>query len=189
MCFYGKKQLVRFVNSVFSSFYVFLHSSFLIFTEENATCNAFIYLILLGTGDDFEILTKLSSDDNIRIQMAEKKYSKGNDSLESLLNLDNEIFLMEDGYWTKFEISRVPPSPQIPHGIRYSLTFHDRNNTRVLGFDNAHIVKAKRRKYGYRKITLDHKHKLGRVSPYEFKSPEKLLEDFWFEVEEIIKKK
>jgi len=113
-------------------------------------------------------LTKLSSDDNIHVQMTGKKYSKRDDSLESLLNLDGEVFLMEDGYWTKFEITRVPPSPQIPHGIRYSLTFHDRNNIRILGFDNAHIVKAKRRKYGDRKITLDHKHKLGRVSPYEF---------------------
>ena len=59
-----------------------------------------------------------------------------NAGLENLLNLDGEIFPMDNGYWTKFEARRVPISAQMPHGIRYSLTLHDRNNTRVLGYDN-----------------------------------------------------
>ncbi len=48
--------------------------------------------------------------------------------LETLLNLDGEIFPMENGCWTKFEAYQVEPSKQLPHGISYSLTFHDRNN-------------------------------------------------------------
>ena len=91
--------------------------------------------------------------------MPEKKYLKEDKTLETLLDLDGEIFLMENGYWTKFEASRVTPIRQIPHGIRYSLTLHDRNNTRILGFDNAHAVKPKKKKYGACKITWDHKHK------------------------------
>ncbi len=86
--------------------------------------------------------------------MPEKKYLKEDKTLETLLDLDGEIFPMENGYWTKFEASRVTPIRQIPHGIRYSLTLHDRNNTRILGFDNAHAVKPKKKKYGARKITL-----------------------------------
>ena len=118
--------------------------------------------------------------------MPEKKYLKEDKTLETLLDLDGEIFPMENGYWTKFEASRLTPIRQIPHGIRYSLTLHDRNNTRILGFDNAHAVKPKKKKYGARKITWDHKHKRQIVLPYEFESASQLLKDFWAEVERII---
>ena len=85
--------------------------------------------------------------------MPEKKYSKEDKTLETLLDLDGEIFPMENGYWAKFEPSIITSTRQIPHGIRYSLTLHDRNNTRILEFDNAHAVKPKKKKYGARKIT------------------------------------
>ncbi len=87
--------------------------------------------------------------------MTKNKYSKEDASLDTLLDLDGEVFPMDNGYWTKFEVSRIIPSPQIPHGIKYSLTLHDRNNTRILGFDNAHTIKTKKKKYGARKITWD----------------------------------
>ena len=54
--------------------------------------------------------------------------------------------------WTKFEACRVAPTRHIPFGIKYSLSLHDRNNTRILGFDNAHAQKPKRKKYGARKV-------------------------------------
>ena len=117
--------------------------------------------------------------------MSETEYSKEDETLETLLALDGEIFPMENGYWTKFEASKVTPTRQIPHGIRYSLTLHDRNNTRILGFDNAHGIKPKKKKYKARKITWDHNHKRQTVFPYEFESASRLLEDFWAEVERI----
>ena len=40
-------------------------------------------------------------------------------TLETLLDLDGEIFPMDNGYWTKFEAYRAALSPQIPHGIRF----------------------------------------------------------------------
>ncbi len=119
--------------------------------------------------------------------MLKDKYSKEDSSLETLLDLDGEIFPMENGYWTKFEASRVKPTPQIPHGIKYALTLHDQNNTRVLGFDNAHALKPKKKKYGAQKITWDHKHKTDKVYAYEFESASQLIEDFWKAVEEILK--
>lgn len=103
--------------------------------------------------------------------------------LETLLNLNGEIFPMENGCWTKFEAYRVDPSEQIPHGISYSLTLHDKNNRRVIGFDNAHAVKPQRKKYGARKVTWDHKHQLETVVSYEFESAGQLLMDFWEAVE------
>jgi hypothetical protein len=119
--------------------------------------------------------------------MTTKKYSNEDISLETLLDLDGEIFPMENGYWIKFEASKVGSSQQVPHGIRYCLTLHDRNNTRLLGFDNAHAYKPKRKRYGARKLTWDHLHKTEKTCPYEFESASQLLDDFWVAIEEIIK--
>lgn len=108
------------------------------------------------------------------------------ETLVTLLLLDGEIFPMDSGFWTKFEVHRVMPEPHIPHGVRYSLTLHDRYNRRILGFDNAHAVRTAKKGYGARKITWDHKHKCDKVSPYEYASASQLLEDFWREVEKIM---
>jgi len=107
-------------------------------------------------------------------------------SLEALLNLDGEIFPMDNGYWTKVEAWRVPVSSQMPNGVRYSLTLHDRNNTRVLGYDKAHAIKPRRKKFGAVKTSWDHAHRMNRVEPYEFESAGQLLEDFWNEVDRFI---
>jgi hypothetical protein len=117
--------------------------------------------------------------------MGRKKPANEDLSLQTLLDLDGEIFPMESGYWTKFEVCRVDPTPEIPHGIRYSLTLHDRNNTRVLGFDNAHAFKPRKKRYGGRKIAWDHQHKRDRTYPYGFDAASNLIEDFWAAVEEI----
>lgn len=109
-----------------------------------------------------------------------------NFDIEYLLSLNGEIFPMESGYWTKFEAYQVEPNKQIPHGVRYSLSLHDKNNTRVLGFDNAHAIKPKRKKYGARKVTWDHKHQQESVSLYEFETAGQLLEDFWAAVEKYL---
>jgi hypothetical protein len=42
--------------------------------------------------------------------MDQKKYSKEDAALETLLDLDGEIFPMDNGYWTKFEACRVAPT-------------------------------------------------------------------------------
>jgi len=105
--------------------------------------------------------------------------------LEILLQLDGEIFPMENGCWTKMEAKLVAKNEHIPHGIKYSLTLHDRNNIRVLGYDNAHGIKPKKKRYGAKKITWDHKHKRRLIESYEFETPAQLLEDFWVDVEKI----
>lgn len=106
--------------------------------------------------------------------------------IEFLLNLNGEKFPMDNGYWTKFEAYQVEPDKHIPHGIRYSLSLHDKNNTRILGFDNAHAIKPKRKRYGARKVTWDHKHQKEIVSAYEFESAGQLLVDFWLAVDQSL---
>ena len=106
--------------------------------------------------------------------------------LETLLSLDGEVFPMDGGYWTRFDVKQVEPNEWIPHGIRYSLTLHDRSNRRVFGIDNAHGFKPKRKRFGARKIARDHLHHMEKVAPYEFESAQALLEDFWKAVEKIV---
>jgi len=65
-------------------------------------------------------------------------------SLETLLDLDGEIFPMDNGFWVKFSAKTIHPDQHAPHGIKYSLTLHSRSNIRVIGFDNAHAVKTSR---------------------------------------------
>lgn len=52
---------------------------------------------------------------------------------------------MENGYWTKIEVRIGDPTDHIPHGSKYSLTLHDSYNIRILGYDNAHGTKLKRK--------------------------------------------
>jgi hypothetical protein len=115
--------------------------------------------------------------------MTDKTYIKG---LEGLLNLNGEIFPMDSGYWTKIEAWCVDPSSKIPHGVRYSLTLHDRNNMRVLGYDNAHAVKPVKKRFGAVKTTWDHTHRMKKIEPYEFESAAQLMEDFWIEADRFI---
>ncbi len=115
----------------------------------------------------------LSSDDNKRVLM---------NKLENLLNLHGEVFPMDNGYWIKFEAHQVEESKSIPHGVKYSLTLHDKNNQRVIGYDNAHSFKSTKR-FSARKETYDHIHKKMEIIAYEFESADQLLEDFWKSVD------
>jgi hypothetical protein len=99
-----------------------------------------------------------------------------------LLDLDGETMVFEDGTWVKFEAKRVDKTPERPHGISYSLTYHDSRNRRVIGFDNAHAIKPRRRSsVTGRRVVFDHQHTTPRDTgtPYEFESAEALVEDFW----------
>ena len=68
---------------------------------------------------------------------------------------------MGQKYWTKITAVQVEVTVHRPHGIKYSLTLHDSNNSRILGFDNAHQIKRRGRrpkKYTGRIVTWDHIH-------------------------------
>ena len=127
----------------------------------------------------------LSLDDNTRNEVLIHQ-SHRDVGLDTLLQLDHELFPMDDGYWTKFEVKQTAVTPHIPHGIKYSLTLHNPQNRRILGYDNAHNVKSTRKKYGAKKVTWDHRHERELVESYEFESAAQLLEDFWEDVEKIL---
>ena len=109
--------------------------------------------------------------------------------LTTLLDLDGSILEQDGGFWIKIEARRVPPSEQALHGIRYSLTLHDKLGTRVLGYDNAHGVKPpKKFKFAGQRLPYDHRHRTSsdKGVPYAFESAYRLLEDFFAEVDRVI---
>lgn len=82
-------------------------------------------------------------------------------------------------------------SPEIPHGIRYSLTLHEPYGNRILGYDNAHAVKPpKKFKYAGRILAYDHKHRHASDQgvPYEFKDAQQLMNDFFADVDRVLLK-
>ena len=111
--------------------------------------------------------------------------------LDTLLLLNGEIYDQGGGHWIGIRAWPVPVSRHIPHGIRYSLTLHNRYGTRLMGFDNAHGVRPSgRTRFTGRKVTYDHRHRHTRCCgvPYEFTSADQLLADFFDEVDRFLKK-
>ena len=98
--------------------------------------------------------------------------------LELLIDLDGEVFAVdaEGKYVVRFVVKRVPPSPERPQGLSYSLTLHDAFGARLVGFDNAHA--ASRSKGRRRRTMHDHRHRLGTIRPYEYRDAAALLADF-----------
>lgn len=115
---------------------------------------------------------------------------RGSDlGLEFLLAFDGRIHHLERGYWLKFDIARVDATPNRPHGLSYSFTLHAPDGTRLVGFDNSHAVSAKGSPSKHRGETTDHWHRTeadpGR--PCRFKDAETLIDDFFNEVERVLR--
>jgi len=117
--------------------------------------------------------------------------SKRDEGRDYFLNLNRQWIGYENGYWATFRVTAVEVSEERPHGFQYSLSLHDENDDRVLGYNNAHAVdvatgparKSKRPK------AYDHINRRGRRTvPYVFTSPYNLVADFLADVDEILKK-
>jgi hypothetical protein len=113
---------------------------------------------------------------------------KDEHTLEFLLGFDGRRHWYEGGYFAKFEIRRVKPTKVRPHELRYSLTLHAPGGKRLVGFDNAHPVRATRSHAGKRTVVADHWHRSSADSgrPYRFESAEKLIDDFFDEIERVL---
>jgi hypothetical protein len=109
-------------------------------------------------------------------------------TLEFLLSFDGRLHWYAEGYFTKFEIKRIEPSPERPHGLRYSLTLHDPAGRRLVGFDNAHGISMAGSRYKKRPSVADHWHRTedDPARPYRFRNAETLIEDFFAEVERVL---
>ena len=112
--------------------------------------------------------------------------------LEYLLGLNGNIEAQNDvGYWVKMEVSSVDVTTERPHGIRYSLTLHAPDNTRLIGFDNAHSVKPSGSRFNHagKRFPYDHRHRHATDEGvlYEFDTAYQLVSDFYAEVDRVLK--
>ncbi len=104
---------------------------------------------------------------------------------EYLLDLDGIRHLIDEdlGLWVKFDVKTVSTQHR-KQGIRYSLSLHNRNNKRIMGFDNSHEIEYGGKQNVAPQKTVDHWHfdENDKGRPYNYESAEKLLHDFWLEV-------
>ena len=112
-------------------------------------------------------------------------------SLDALLGLDGQVYVIdpEGDFWVRFVVREVPVTAAKPHGLDYSLTLHGRNGERLAGFDNAHPVRAGSGPAGRVGAAHDHRHRLRTVRPYEYRDAATLLEDFWAEVDALLRER
>lgn len=112
-------------------------------------------------------------------------------SLDNLLFLDGERFVIDaDGKcWVRFEVKQYEVTAERPHGLKYSLTLHDEDGERLLGFDNAHLVREGSGPGARTRIEYDHKHSGERIRFYVYEDAATLLANFWTEVEMILQKR
>jgi hypothetical protein len=104
------------------------------------------------------------------------------------LAFDGRVHHFEQGYWLKFEIGRVEPTPERPHGLRYAFTLHDGDGNRLIGFDNAHRAAPLGSRFRPAGSGHDHWHRSGDDPgrPYAFTTAEQLLADFFTEVRRVL---
>jgi Family of unknown function (DUF6516) len=104
--------------------------------------------------------------------------------LEALLSLDGFEFQFARGHTVEIAAQLTETTGGRPHGIKYSLTLHDSTGRRIYGLDNAHRVRRSR-------VAFDHRHIYGarRIIPYTYRGPVELLEDFYREVERILRER
>jgi hypothetical protein len=109
--------------------------------------------------------------------------------LEFLLAFDGRIHLLEKGYWLKFEVKRTAADKARPHGLRYSFTLHGPGGKRLIGFDNAHSIRPPRSSFRKAAAGHDHWHRTENDAglPYRFVDAETLVDDFFREVERVLR--
>jgi hypothetical protein len=114
--------------------------------------------------------------------------SSADETLTFLLDLDGEEIVYDGGCVALFKVKTIEATPEKPHGISYSLTFHAQDGRRLMGYDNAHSVAHRGGKFVERQAAFDHWHRdeTDEGRPYH-SSAEKLIADFFDEIGRILK--
>jgi len=114
--------------------------------------------------------------------------SRRDAGLDRLLDLDGFIAEVGGGFWVKIVARRVPPDADRPYGVSYTLTLHHPTGQRAFGIDNAHLIRVTPGPAGRSSPARDHQHRGESVHPYTYRDADTLMDDFWLEVEAILKR-
>ena len=112
-------------------------------------------------------------------------------SLDALLSLDEERFGVDgsETCWVKFEVKECDVTPERPHGLKYSLTLHAEDGTRLLGFDNAHGITEGSGPGARTRIENTTTSTRAKSPIYDYEDAGMLMDDFWAEVETILQER
>ncbi len=102
-------------------------------------------------------------------------------TLDTLLEWDGSFFVVGNDYWIKIEAKRIEGDAGKPFGLKYSLTLHNPQGERVLGYDNAHAIPNR----SYIKVH-DHMHKGSKIVAYNYIDADHLWADFCNDVEQLL---
>jgi len=120
--------------------------------------------------------------------MTQPKHDPG---LDVLLALDGVVLVVDPSgaHWVKVVVKQVAPSPERPRGISYSLTLHAADGERLVGYDDAHAVSAGSGPGRHASVAHDHRHRHGRTRPYAFSDAAALMQDFWNDVDAVLRER
>ena len=109
--------------------------------------------------------------------------------LETLLELDGSVLEQEGGFWIKIEARQVPPSPHALSGIREPHAARSVWNTGPRLRQRTAVKPPKKFKFAGQRLPYDHRHRSAsdKGVPYAFESAQRLLQDFFAEVDRVIK--
>ena len=113
------------------------------------------------------------------------------ETLAYLLDLDGEEIIYDGGFVARFKAKKAAVTPERPHGISYSLTFHAADGRRLIGYDNAHGVPHRGGRFVRGRAEFDHWHRdeTDEGRPYRFVGTEKLIADFFDEIARTLKER
>ncbi len=107
-------------------------------------------------------------------------------TLDVLLDLDGQVLVVdpEGGHWVRFVVTRVPVSPEKPHGIDYSLTLHGRTAN---GWSASTTpIRSRGRSAASRRTIATG---CEAIRPYEYRDAATLLADFWATVDAVLRER
>lgn len=112
-------------------------------------------------------------------------------TISYFLELDGTFYFVDEkcSYRVEIMARQTDVTPERPHGLSYSLTLHNSAGERILGFDNAHPVAARKGPSGKKHRFHDHRHRYDKTRVYQFVDTETLLTDFFKSVDQILKEK
>ena len=108
-------------------------------------------------------------------------------TLDRLLDLDEEVMEVGGGFWVSIKAHRVEPTDGRPNGVNYSLCLFTPDDERVICFDNAHPIFVGSGPSKQQTKVNDHIHKGEKIRPYDYTNAETLLVDFWDAVDKHLK--
>ena len=107
-------------------------------------------------------------------------------TLDVLLDLDGQFLVVdpEGGHWVRFVVTRVPTSPEKPHGLDGPA------DAAWAGWRAVGRLRQRPSGGGQKRgEPQDHRHRLWTIRAYEYRDAATLIADFWTTVDAVLRER